>query len=161
MFDCIIAAIGEQNVDVYTCTTYEVRSISNGNNGSIQADVVKKLAALGISVKFGNVYRIPENPVMPLEEDFPDNVSYGQAMKDFYVKLSKCNNVQGLIENGSARKVVMIENLAPVSGYVMVSQEKETSKAKPKIKNNPETPTDSASSNDSEESESKIGRAHV
>ena len=138
MLDCIIAAVGDENLDVY---------ISNGNNGNIQTDIVKKLGELGIEVKYGNVYKMPENPVMPLEENFPDNPSYGQAMKDFRIELSKCNNVQGLIANGLACKVIMIENLTPVPGYIMIKQEKESVKANPKTQNTPENSTGSDKNN--------------
>jgi len=137
ILDSILAAIGNENVDVY---------ISNGNNGSIQTDVVKKLGELGIEVKSGTVYRFPDNPVIPSDEDFEgDPTGYEQAQKEFLTKQTQWNSLQGLIENGLAKKVVMIENLAPVPGYIMVPQETNTTKTNPENQNSPVVSTGSES----------------
>jgi ParB family chromosome partitioning protein len=123
MLDSIIAAVRDEKLDLY---------ISNGSGGSVHSDVVKKLRELGIEVKTGVSHRIPTIPVMPLKEDFEgEPAKYEQAQKDFHIKLSKWNALQKLLENGSARKVVLIDNFEPVPGYVMVSKETETTKAKP------------------------------
>ena len=116
MFDSILAAIGEENLDVYL------------NNGAgIHAGIVTRLGELGIEVKSGTVYQIPEEPVMPVEEDFADNLAgFEQAQKDFHTKQTKWNALLELFENRLARKVVIIENLAPVFGYIMVTQPKES-----------------------------------
>ena len=61
-FDRIVSAVRDENVDVYL----------NNDNG-IPTDIVARLGELGIEVKSGKVYPMPENPVMPAEEDFVDN----------------------------------------------------------------------------------------
>ena len=115
MLDSILASVGEENLDVY---------IKSGSSGAIHTDVVKKLNELGIKVKSGNVYPVPENPVMPSEENFADDrTRYEQAQKDFQTKQTKWNALQELIGNGLARKVVMIDNLSPDFGYIMLTQE--------------------------------------
>jgi hypothetical protein len=131
MLDSILAAVGDENLDIY---------IKNGSSEVVHADVVKKLGELGIEVKYGNVFRMPENPVSPAEEDFPGNKpAFVQAQKDFVTKQNQWRSLHELLENGDARKVVMMENMAPTPGYIMFQKEKETTKAKPEIQNRPDT----------------------
>ncbi|MDR2916408.1 MAG: hypothetical protein LBV74_16535, partial [Tannerella sp.] len=44
-------------------------------------------------------------------------------MKGFDAKQDKWNALQGMIENGAARKVIVIKDLEPAAGYVMAAQE--------------------------------------
>jgi hypothetical protein len=68
---------------------------------------------------------MPETPVMPAEEDFAGNPNgFKQAQKDFDAKQSKCKAFQDGIENGVVRKVILIESLEPVYGFIMLPQEK-------------------------------------
>jgi hypothetical protein len=63
---------------------------------------------------------MPENPVMPLEEDFADNpAEFEQTQSEFRTKQTNWNTLQGMLENGTARKVVVIDNLTTVSGYIL------------------------------------------
>ena len=131
MLDAILAEVGDENLDIY---------IKNGSSGAIHADVVKRLRELGIEVKYGDVYVMPENPVQPLEEDFAEDPAGNKlAQRDFQSKQKKWNGTNELIENGNARKVVILENHAPVSGYIMVPKEAETAKTKTENQDSPET----------------------
>jgi ParB family chromosome partitioning protein len=117
ILDGIITAVRDENVDVYI----------GKDSGGIHAEIIAKLGELGIEIKTGNVYRMPENPVMPLEEDFENNpADYEQAQKEFQTKQTKWNTMLEMLENGAARKVLVIDNLTTASGYIM--QEKETAK---------------------------------
>ena len=63
-----------------------------------------------------------------LEEDYVDNQgAYEQAKADFNAKLTKWNSFQDLLGNGAARKVIVIENLAPARGYILTPQKQEQS----------------------------------
>ena len=113
--DLILAAIGDENLEVYLKT-----------GGGIHTEIVNRLGELGIEVKTGHVYPMPEDPVMPLEKDFHGNrTDYEQANADFTAKHTKWNSLQQLFNNGTARKVMVIENLVPAYGYVMAPQEQE------------------------------------
>jgi len=118
ILDGILSAIGDENVDVY---------LNNGEN--VYSEIVTRLTELGIEIKKGQVYPMPENPVMPLEEDFVGNQSgYEKAQKDFHSKQEKWSALQNLLEKGIARKVVWIDSLVPVFGYIMVPQVVENNK---------------------------------
>jgi len=109
----ILSAIGDENLEVYVTT---------GNN--LKAEIVKRLGELGIEVKTGQVYPMPVEPVMPVEEAFTGNkATFEQAKADFNAKLSKWNAMQDLLNNGAARKVIVIENLVPALGYIIAPQE--------------------------------------
>ena len=60
--DRILAAIGDENLDVYLKT-----------GGGIHTEIVNRLGELGIEVTTGQVYPMPEEPVMPVENDFSEN----------------------------------------------------------------------------------------
>jgi len=112
MLDAILAAVGEENIEVY---------LNNGIN--IHTEVVEKLGELGIEVKQGTVHKMPENPVMPVEDDFEDNpAGYEKAKIEFETKQTGWNALQKSFEKGLAQKVLIIESLAPVFGYIMVAQ---------------------------------------
>jgi ParB family chromosome partitioning protein len=115
IFDRIVSAVSDGNVDVYL-----------NNGGSIHTDILNRLGELGIEVKSGHVYPMPETPVMPAEEDFAGNPNgFKQAQKDFEAKQAKCKAFQDGIENGAVRKVILIESFEPVYGFIMLPQEKE------------------------------------
>jgi len=117
MLDIVLSAIGNDNVDVYL-----------NRSGSVFADIVERLTELGIEVKQGQVYQMPENPVMPSEEDFAGNQSgYKQAQKDFHSKQAKWDALQSLLERGLARKALVLDSFVPYFGYIMVQQEVENS----------------------------------
>ena len=116
MLEKILSAIGNDNADVYL-----------NQSESIYADIVERLGELGIEVKQGTVHRMPENPVMPVEDDFEDNpAGYEQAKKDYETKLTKWNDAQELLEKGLARKAFVLDAFVPYFGYVMVEQTKES-----------------------------------
>jgi ParB family chromosome partitioning protein len=101
MVDLILSAIGDENLDV---------SLKNG--GGLHTEIVDRLGELGVEVKTGHVYPMPEDPVMPLEKDFSGNqAEYEQANADFLAKETKWNSLHRLIYDGIAQKVVVIENL--------------------------------------------------
>lgn len=113
MVESILSAVGKENVDVYV-----------NNSGGVFNEAVTTLKELGIEVKTGRVYPMPENPDMPSEDDFADDqTGYEQAQKDFLSKQTKWNTLQSLIENGAARKVILLENLIPEFGYIMVERQ--------------------------------------
>ena len=110
--DGILAAIQDENAEVYI-----------NNEGGLHSEIIEKLGELGIEVKSGKVYPMPENPVMPAEEDFEDNsFMYERAQREFEAKQTKWNALQGVLGNGTARKVITMENLVPVFGYIMVAE---------------------------------------
>jgi len=112
ILNTILSAIGNENVEVYI-----------NYAGGVHADIIERLTELGIEVKRGQVYPMPDNPVAPLEDHFAGNpTGFEQAQKDFLSKQTKWNDLQDLMENGLARKVVVIENLVPVFGYITVPQ---------------------------------------
>ena len=93
---------------------------------------------MGIEVKTGQVYPMPVEPVMPVEEAFTGNkATFEQAKADFNAKLTKWNSFQDLLGSGTARKVIVIENLVVMYGYIVVPQEKvqENQKEMMNIKN--------------------------
>ena len=115
MVDGILAAIGDENHDVY---------LKTGEN--FHTEIIKRLGELGIEIKTGQVYPMPVEPVMQPEENFVDEpAGYKQAKTDYHAKLSKWNSLQDLLSNGIARKVVIIENFAPTYGYILTPQEQE------------------------------------
>jgi len=110
--ESILSAIGDENLEVYVKTGTDLK-----------AEIVKRLGELGIEVKTGQVYPMPEEPVMPVEEAFTGNkTAFAQAKADFNAKLTKWNSFQDLLNNGVAQKVIVIENLAAMYGYIVVPQ---------------------------------------
>ena len=116
LLEGILAAVRKENAEVY---------IDDKSRGAFHTELITRLDELGIVVKSAMVYPMPENPVMPAQEDFADDQSgYEQAQKDFHLKQTKWNTLQTLLQNGLARKVVTIENMEPALGYIMVVQER-------------------------------------
>ena len=111
--DGVLAAMGNENLTVYVKT-----------GGSLHSEVVRRLGELGIEVKTGQVYPMPVEPVVPLEEDYVDyQGAYVQAKADFNAKLTKWNSFQDLLGNGAARKVILVENNTPTPGYIVTPVE--------------------------------------
>ena len=87
------------------------------------------------------MYPMPENPVMPSEGDFAGNkYGYEQAQREFEAKQTKWNALQDSLENGLVRKVIMIENMSIVFGYVMITQKQENSNENRENQDTPNSP---------------------
>jgi ParB family chromosome partitioning protein len=93
-------------------------------------DVYADLSGQGFTIDETSTRTFPDAPAMPGREEFEDEADYNEAKEGFYSEMTEYHadmeNIEQLFTEGKAKRVVIIRDNAPITGYVYLTTDGET-----------------------------------